>query len=876
MLVVPVDVAGLCLGEDDAQQATSRFAGATAVYQEQATEAHGAFLGDNVSRGLDDQPWDQLESGVHLHWSLPDGLTRGGGRGAELDFPAAPNRWLVTRIVISGGSPVTRSWLIESDALSADPPPAGVSSVTLPVRPSAQLPQGFGYLGRSHDVTGGWSALRATGGPAITEASGTPLTAVCNGEVGFAAYYPSCRGVFGFRDALDDLAPQAAEPAQLAYSVIGWYDDPPADPVQPGATPEQLQTARGWTFTPARPAPSGSVYAGALQGIGWSPHIPYVQGQPVQQPVSASAAIGNTAAEALAVYFTARNGPGVPLFETLLDALQAGLIEAFQQSAADGLTQLQERLHRAAVRRDRRGNRVLDCRRGRHRPRPRRADRPAGPARGRPRPAQRAARAGRSVRLPCGLVPLAAFRRLVPDLHERPRPAQRRLRCRAGALQRLGGPGRDELRPRRRGQRSVRQGNRPARPGHAAAGRASRPVRPPADPAVLITGEAVSFPARYGGDGRFTTGGHLACRASGQLVTAVTVGTTTLAASSLTGIAAPAGLPGADLLTALLREACLLSTALLASRTGQDPAALKDALERALADKPQDTWTITGTPPSPVGVHWQPAGQWLPVFASWNVSYLPLQPTQADGRPAGYDSSVITANFRLDPDAGGTLSYAQAGGPGSITVDPATASFPQHYAGAGNLTPTPAQTLTQALTSYPGTHTDRTLSVVLAELTAGTGFLVAPLNGLTDALLMRQRGVQLGVQVPDDSPYQQLTQDVAPIIGDAPQAGGPEFNGHFNPLRAGYLKLSLTLVDVFGQKRAVQFPPEFPQLICAQSMTTVADGKPVPSVAYLPPRIAQPSRLAFRWLAADGTGAEQMTGNPAVSPVCGWLLPSDT
>jgi hypothetical protein len=167
-LVVPVDVVGLCLGEDDAQQAASQFAGATAVYQQQATKQHAAFLGDNVSRGFDDPPWDQLGSGVHLHWALPDGLTRGGGPGAELDFPAAPDRWLVTRIVISGSTPATRSWLLESDALTAAPPPAGVSSVTVPVMPSPQLSQPFAYLGRSHDVTQGWSARRATRGPAIT------------------------------------------------------------------------------------------------------------------------------------------------------------------------------------------------------------------------------------------------------------------------------------------------------------------------------------------------------------------------------------------------------------------------------------------------------------------------------------------------------------------------------------------------------------------------------------------------------------------------------------------------------------------------------------------------------------------------------------
>jgi hypothetical protein len=34
-LVVPIDVVGLCIGEDDYQQATNGFAGATTVYADQ-------------------------------------------------------------------------------------------------------------------------------------------------------------------------------------------------------------------------------------------------------------------------------------------------------------------------------------------------------------------------------------------------------------------------------------------------------------------------------------------------------------------------------------------------------------------------------------------------------------------------------------------------------------------------------------------------------------------------------------------------------------------------------------------------------------------------------------------------------------------------
>ncbi len=869
-LVVPVDVAGLCIGQDDAQHATGGFAGATAVYQQQVTAAHGAYLGGNVNRGYHDPPWDQLQAGIHLHWALPDGLTRGGGPGAELDFPAAPNRWLVTRIAISGGTPATRSWLIESDALAADPPPPGASSVTLPVRPSPQLPHGFGYLGRTHDLSAGPPAQSAAGGPAIADAAGTPLNAVCNGEAGFAAYYPSCRGVFGFWDTMDDLSPPASEPAQLAYSVIGWYDNPAQDdPVQPGATPAQLEAARGWTFTPAAAPPSRSVYSGVLQGIGWSPHIAYVHGQPVQQPLPAKAAIGNTSAEALAAYFRAGDQPGVPLFETLLDAFQSGLAPVFTQPAAGGLTQLHERLHDQRFAGIAAGTvySIVSSR-----------DQGPGPRQLIGLPAQLAGDLDELNVLRQQADQCAAhadwyrwqlfadwYRIFMIDparQNDAQAIAQRRYAGWAALAQK-----RDALAAAATGQYT--KVNAQLRTGmRLRSGPAVRFVQP-SDPAVLITGAAAGFPERYGGDGRFA-GGFLRCRTGGQLLTTVTAGNTTLTAASLTGVTAPAGLPGPALLTALLREACLLSTALLADLSGQAAPALQAALELALQGSPQGVYALGGQPPSPVGVNWWAPGQWLPVFACWTVQYLPLQPARPAGAPVSYPATIINANFRLDQDAGGTLAYAPSGGPGSITIDPATAAFPQQYTGSGNLTPTPARTLTRLLQDYPDTHTDATLSAVLTELTSGNGFLVAPLNGLADALTMHQRGVQLQVQVPSTSKYADLTKLIAPIAGDAPKAGGPDVDGNFNPLRAGYLKLALTLVDVFGQKRDVQIP----ELTCASSMTAVAGGAPVPSVAYLAPRIAQPARLAFHWLAADGSGTEEMTGNPAISPVCGWLLPN--
>jgi hypothetical protein len=870
-LVVPIDVVGLCIGENDAQQATNGFAGATAVYEQQVTDKHAAYLGSNISRTYEFPPWDQLEVGAHLHWAMPDGLTRGGGRGAELDFPAAPSRWLITRIAITGGTTSTRSWLVESDSLSTEPPPSGTSSVTLPYQPDTSQPPTFAYLGRSYDLAEGWTPARSLGTARVTDATGKPLNVVSNGEVGFAAYYPSCRGVFGFWDDLADLTPPSSDPAQLAYSVIGWYDQPGDDPVQPGATVQDLQSARGWTFDPDGDTLTGSVYAGILQGISWSPDTSYVLGQSVQQPLTVTAAIGNTGAEALAAYFMGRDHPDVPLFETLLDAFQSGLVESFKQPTPDGLAALQERLHAQRYA-------------GRH----------AGTV-------YSIVAADDTSPDPRELIDLPA--QLAADLDQLNVLRQQADQCGFHAdwyrwqlfadWYRIFMVNADEqddayvVAQQRYAGWSTLSGKLDTLNASAAklhdtvvaalgpnmvlrAGPASRFLQP-SDPAVVISAPELQFPQRYGGDGRYSPDGYLVCRTADQLVTSVSVGQTTLTAASLTGVTAPSGLPNQSLLTALLREACLLSTTLLADLSGQPVATLQAALLAAMAGHQQASYTLVGDLPSPVGVNWWAPNQWYPLFASWTVHYLPLQPTSVNHQPVTYQATVLNANYTLNQDAGGSLTYAPTGGSGSITIDPRTANFAQQYIGAGNLSPTPAQTLADQLTNYLADHTDATLTEVLDELTGNDGFLVAPLNGLIDQLLDQQYGVQLQIQVPADSDYVQLTQLIAQIAGDAPKAGGPDFtDGLFNPLRAGYLKLELTLVDVFGQKRQVTMP----ELVCADSMTTTVEGAVVPSVAYLEPRISQPARLAFRWLAANGTNIELLTANPAVSPVCGWLLPN--
>jgi hypothetical protein len=862
-LVVPIDVVGLCVGEIDEQEATSGFAGPTAVFVEQTTERNPAFLGGNVSRSFDDAPGaSQLTQGVHLHWALPDALTRADTSGGGLDFPACPNRWLVTRIVITGATATMRAWLLESDAVSAGQQTS--QPVTVPVDTKV-LPQGFGYLGRVSEP--GAEDARAEAATSLAEAAGSDLTAVTNGEVGFAAYYPSCGSVFGFQDALDDLTPPAQDPAQLTYAVIGWFADPAKDPVQPGATPAALEKARRWTFAPAAPAPGSSLYSGVFQGVAWSPQQTYIDNRSVQQPLHVEAAIGGNPAEALSAYFNQKDKPPLKLFEQLLNAFQLGQLDRFTEPRPNQLTRLDEVVHDTEFAGMNAGNVYTLVARGKGGEPTELVDLPPQLA-----DALNQLNLLEQRKHACLLHARWYRWQLFADWYRIFEIDPAKINDAFGvAYERYGGW--SALQTAYEGLGTAAHAQRAAVEKQLAPGVRLRRVpatrySQPADPAVLLTGAGIDFPERYGGDGRFDPHGNLVCRPGGSVLTAVTVAGKEIDASAFSAVAAPAGVPQPALVTALLREACLLSTAIDAAVSGEPVATLDGALQLALAGAKQTEYAFTGEPPSPVGMNWWTPDQWLPVFASWSVDYLPLLAVDRKTGSDTYPTRFINANYQVDQDAGGVLAYAPDGGPGSIEIDPATAQFTQSYGGSGHLTPSPAQTLGSLLKGYLSSHTDASLQTVLGQLDAA-GFLVAPLAGLSELMGMRRQGIQLDVKVPEDSDYADFTDAVRPVVG-AMNRVGPEFNGSYNPIRAGYLKLTLELVDVFGQKRAVQFD----ELVCSDAMTTLVDGAPLASVAYLQPRIAQPSRLLFRWLAADATAYEEATSHPAASPVCGWIVPN--
>jgi hypothetical protein len=207
-LIVPVSVVALCVSERDAHEATPRFAGPLARYDQRGDA--DAFLLTEIAVPLAAaaESEHQLGVGVHLHWALPEALRRGETNG-KLKFPAAPNRWLVTRLPGSA----TRSWVVCSDLLLAHPDWPGTCAIPVRVGERAEIR----WLGGVIEPGQYPPRVREEDSfEALTRAS---LGVVSNGLPSFAAYYPGCRNVFGFHDA---ELPAKGE-MTLTYVVTGWY-----------------------------------------------------------------------------------------------------------------------------------------------------------------------------------------------------------------------------------------------------------------------------------------------------------------------------------------------------------------------------------------------------------------------------------------------------------------------------------------------------------------------------------------------------------------------------------------------------------------------------------------------------------------------------
>ena len=173
----------------------------------------------------------KLESGVHVHWALPDALTRArvpqNSQRTAL-FPGIPDYWLVVRLNPPPANPGNKhqrawvAWVVDSrkekatplaqwnpDPVAASAPVYTVAGL-LPAATSRNLP--------------GWGVWT----------NDKPF------DLANAAYYPSARNRFGFHDNLAGLQ----RTGKVTYLVVGWYANRAHDPLYNAADRKSLM--REW------------------------------------------------------------------------------------------------------------------------------------------------------------------------------------------------------------------------------------------------------------------------------------------------------------------------------------------------------------------------------------------------------------------------------------------------------------------------------------------------------------------------------------------------------------------------------------------------------------------------------------------------------
>jgi hypothetical protein len=192
-----------------------------------------------------------LPVGVHLNWALPDGLTRGesveeGERVVRVDFPAAPDLWLVVRYdprPRQGRSRACQAWVVDAwrgtktPLADWQPPPPQA-------RPARLTAAGF----------------QGPDGAMYDEPPGPDGAAAANGKAGpgFAAYYRNTPTRFGFHDDLSGITSGA-----VSYLVVGWYSDLAVDPLHAAggvAGRTQWVDDRGWFIEHPIPALQDDVH----------------------------------------------------------------------------------------------------------------------------------------------------------------------------------------------------------------------------------------------------------------------------------------------------------------------------------------------------------------------------------------------------------------------------------------------------------------------------------------------------------------------------------------------------------------------------------------------------------------------------------------
>ncbi len=845
-LIVPIDVRALCVSQYDNTQSSQSFAGATLdftrlPYKGGDTPRPSISCEDTILRSMNRQPYKKLGAGAHLHWSLPRALTKGNDTATELEFPTLPNRWLVTRVV-THPEWEERSWVIESDHLNPSEDQGAINSLAV----DDATP--YRYIGRAVDL---WDWEEQTPAEGLYDLAHSHLHAVQTGEPIFAAYYPNCMNIFGFHDDLEDVSGDVS----LMYVVTGWFSDPSLDPLHDNLTLAEIEQRLGWLAESSDPNTTccdATLLSGFVQGISWHPDTPYFTSD---DDIDADLSIGNNPAEALATWISAwvQETSEREDLEDLFSAFQLGLLNQFANTDMADLPSMMDGLQRAKFGSAHGGTSWTIVKEGQTGTEM--AELPTDVARALDdlNKVQKTYDDVQASNLALRWQLFADwYRYCIAVMVTNNDPDQNSIRYYLNLelseifssdylTQQV-----DTATTALSQQKAAVEGKLVGTAWQLKALSAPRFYQAH-DPVILLSGSDLSH--RSSGIGADDL---LHCRTGSQVLTSLAVTGHPIDASRYDFWLEEA-LPYLSACESLLGEACLVNQQLWGSLGIQIS---KEYLNDFFKDGTTNQFisAFHGKHPSSLAAQWWDGNPWLPLVMIWEGELVPLQNISADEK---YSSSVVTDDFEID------RSRSEIRPTNDL---PATTA--QSLSGSVVISPLATKNLHQAISKLqatdlpPEVHAD--LTEALDDLTKSPMALQS-LAGLTEALLLRQSTPQLPVTAPN-SPTSS-DKRLAPKVSDGvlnQNTHGLLPNNSFHPIRGGYLQnLEIVLVDVFGRKRKVK-PNDFH---CSSSLR--AGSTEGHRQVYLPPRITQPARLLFRYLAADD---DEMEMNPASSPVCGWMV----
>lgn len=890
----------------------------------------------NLSESIVSQPFQNknlfLKAGIHLHWSLPDALTQEIENG---NFPAVPNRWLVTRRLDKD----TEHWVIESDYLY--PPDAGFQedSVMYPYADSenSYLP-GFRYLGRTLTLEE-WKQQQPASSADAKHLE--RLTAIGYGEPTFAAFYPNCRSVFGFHDP--KYADATALPKGLQYDVIGWYSnaeqnylsefiedfqnnfkvDFPDAELTLEALMNSIQEEFKWkfewgneTFIQDSDPPQIICYA----RLTFQPPEDY-SGQPPLETANIRLAVANTGTEALSAYLADTIDPSQKaVIEEQLEALQ--FTDNLESQQLDIGPKFQEIRHEAGF------NAVTG-----HFLWKVRIETQTQPSSSDPSSSESTSSqtkfdipsdiaAGLNALnqqqqlYDAALAELDARRRQLfsdwykymicayppedsqddyPDIDQVKYYIQQRglepLLEKAQATGKLDLDNPDSLPLISDSEsslaselaglinnlvRTIDTHNQALQDEYDALDKTEKEKasQPPTYQLELVSGPRYWEPKEP----------------------VVLMEGDAVAASQRHGE------------DGRLSEDGLLECQTLTNRTIQDLIAEDFKLVFETIDQLDSQSEQEG-----IGFNLWTAQPWNPILLEWLVEVFPV----AEGGNKSsvnrkYSEDFLTRNYTLqanDIDLSPESTYAVAADMAANRIK--TDQDSNIYSGSSILTPYANSLLQMRIEAYLQKHKtletyyqeqnielDQQNIELLAEqiddielwyanktfsdpiYTAIKAYqelqslncLSQSIGGFNDALLMHKQTLQLEIEDPIGfADYQDFTTQVAAAV-EGEAESAPQPLDDFSPIRSGELRIiDLQLVDTFGQVRNLDWQVDSDEYVIRPEHMKATENSRI----KLPPRFVQPTRINFRWLSANDGDNRETTDDPGTTPICGWILPNN-